>query len=551
MAIEYWSHFSPIRPVDLVVADVRFKDDTSPLASLVSLLSKRAPDAKDFWLPTGLGHLKGFAAIARATGSPIGIAVHTAEMSQWRDFIASEEPVLNTLAFIAAHEIGELAAMLGEGDKIRHDSRKLESCWEWLERNTKIDWIPAVFIALASFRQSLKGKNAPPEEWRRLAKWCDDMKREPKPLASNDCGLPLALGDNTQDRISFCSLFGDVEQKKSGFRFDLDLLPERCFNLESDANFFLLDNDHFPRIGSLIHELGSLNYAYEAALAILKAFPTPNEAFALGNSISALPGSQRGLASALAILLKSIEREHEIFEKWAEGYRDYKFDLKECRFESDSTEADKSKTLLGLVSACEKVLRQRRQDSLTADEIMDVLAERIDGLSAKSFQLALSILVSINIVASVETGGTIRLSDGNWAGGAAALIETAVPPVPVNDVKKSLMMPDILVGSPFQYLAVTFGGLRAHELYYKHKANRKDVNTNVIGREVANGFGFMRDRDKDEATIGRELLTRFWDGDATWFPGLNDICRLYVKEELGWDEAGSWPHWLHKIIGPR
>jgi hypothetical protein len=80
-ARSFWLAFNPTLTPDLVLADVDFeKDDTSPLHDWAH--EKRSH------IPTGLTHCKPFAAIARATGRPISIQLHTANAGQWRHMLS-------------------------------------------------------------------------------------------------------------------------------------------------------------------------------------------------------------------------------------------------------------------------------------------------------------------------------------------------------------------------------------------------------------------------------------------------------------------------------
>ena len=76
-ALKLWSRSRVSSAPDLILGDVLFEcDKTTPFARAVSALRGEAETvAIDTPIPTGLSHLKPFAALARASGKPIGIAV--------------------------------------------------------------------------------------------------------------------------------------------------------------------------------------------------------------------------------------------------------------------------------------------------------------------------------------------------------------------------------------------------------------------------------------------------------------------------------------------
>src|ERR1035437_3200630 len=72
VAIEFWNGFEASERIDLITADVRFTaDHTSPLWYDETFRNPNDAEREEFLIPTGLSHVKPFAAIARATGRPI------------------------------------------------------------------------------------------------------------------------------------------------------------------------------------------------------------------------------------------------------------------------------------------------------------------------------------------------------------------------------------------------------------------------------------------------------------------------------------------------
>lgn len=63
------------------------------------------------------------------------------------------------MGFLAAHEIGELVAILGDAAIFGGDARpdqRLECCWEWLRGNHKPTFGGAFRIAIESHRRKLR-----------------------------------------------------------------------------------------------------------------------------------------------------------------------------------------------------------------------------------------------------------------------------------------------------------------------------------------------------------------------------------------------------------
>ena len=68
----YWQHFDMAYMPDIIVSDINFEDDvTTPLQRL---RSNDHGDKRKSGIPSGIMHLKPFAAMARSLGRPIEVA---------------------------------------------------------------------------------------------------------------------------------------------------------------------------------------------------------------------------------------------------------------------------------------------------------------------------------------------------------------------------------------------------------------------------------------------------------------------------------------------
>ncbi len=218
-ALQFWTAFDYDEVPDLVLADVRFIEDrTSPL----SLLFK----PNENYIPTGLSHLKAFAALARALGKPIGVCARTIDAELWQEQISSNRPENRAMGYLAMHEIGELAAILGDGKAILGDTddkqQHIDNCRAWLRQNSETAFEEGLRKAVRDYRRSLfkslTRAERPsifirPPHYAELMGWCERMRHEPHPLdPEHDIGLELTYHNGQRDILSLASLFADYDK---------------------------------------------------------------------------------------------------------------------------------------------------------------------------------------------------------------------------------------------------------------------------------------------------------------------------------------------------
>jgi hypothetical protein len=550
-AIEFWTQFDEGTKVDLVTADIRFTADrTTPLLFDPTLRRGEGPQQSgEFLIPTGLSHLKPFAAVSRAGGRPLGIAIHTADVHGWKVRLTSGNIPGRLMAYLAAHEIGELAAILGHRLDLANKANEdvLEICWGWLSNHTCGTFGEAWPRALQNYRQHLvnhaftaeslvrKGRAGLgelksgfvmvlPNEWTRLAAWCEGMKRSEGGaiLGNDDPGFAFLLSSRSRERISFKSLFADAHMSLPG-SFDLqsDALPTGCFDLEPRNSSFSLDDLGCPQIGAFLMEFRDPAEAYRMAVGALDMFPVEERAsIKLGEVLTAETcGSLFRLARFLAILFQVIRRDRSVVESWESAYERYAWDMAGAGFRSDMMDSDApslKQVMLG-VSECIGSF----QDGFTAEAVLDSYnasrrAGQRERASRKTIELCVRILESMGMV-------FYREEDREYDVNELRLQSDMTPPVPA-------MLPDGLIGAsdvrsqetgPFLRDVFGYGGTTP--------------NDNQIGRFVAEALGV-------ETRRGRELLSEFRDGAApTW---IKEICRVYATNKLLWQRADWWPRAL-------
>jgi hypothetical protein len=523
LAIEYWRSDPGKRHPDLVVADVLFdQDPTTPLNWA----------AEDNLVPTGLSHIKPFAAVSRVTGVPIGIALHTANPGLWENLIIGDGPG-RRMAQLAAHEIGELAAILDDSENILDLplEDRIRWCWLWLHSRSRGRFRPALAVALENYRsrmvQLARGGGAEsdprkmsimvlPQEWVRLSHWCEEMSRAPRPLGEADPALTYIRRDGIADCVSMISLFADV-------RDDLcdiftDVLPPACFDVRPVKEAWKLDEQGYPRIGGFLHELKHLTSAVDEAVSILLDNFPPFPA-RLENKLSQVGGTASStLARGLAILFQVIWRDHENFKTWSDYFKDYEWDVNHFEFKSIRT----TSTSLGEVWRTLQSYVVGKGTRFSVDDIFEEAeAEILQGVPVAVRRWYFDLLLRAGVIRPESSVGDPRTF---WPTG----IRVEVPPVP--DV----------IPRGIQLLGIdTRGYLRDVFGFGMEFGPGKSNDDNIIGRLINAAFGSGGAVD---ARAGREFLSRFLEGNTQ--PWIAEVCRDFAVRVLSWRDTTTWPRYL-------
>lgn len=571
-AMAFWTLQKGAPEVDLVISDVRFDDDTSPLVTGWNL-------PRGAWLPTGLSHFKAFAALARATGRPLGVGLHTKEPRIWRKLSDEQDPFFRLMANLAAQEIGELAALLGEGAEVNCDA---DSCWRWLEDRTfdATEFREAVPYALADFRKKLGACRLLPRDYERMVEWCGSMEAfaaagsgTAKPLDDGtDRGFPVMFPDGTHQLLSLRSLFADVLLKRPRFQFEREGLPRHCFALQPDDAFYSLDGEGNPKIGALVYQCGEYGRAAMKALEILNRLapePGRNTPLTLADARRAVDATW--LPTALAVLFQDIYREWQLFQAWRPLYQEHEWHPIADSFGPRTD--DETKTLrswLKKVSKCvsagssishEDVMAMfeaagfDRNDPLGLEADSDLLLlddediddedllpeEREEEDSKDCTQPAkrrgwvgtrrcIDLLTKMGVLELIP--GTRR-----YGPGSQAFSPVATPPVPKwlprNFMKLSELGPT--VGTEDDRLLNPNAALKRMFGYHR-KANGKEDTNSMIQHALVKGLGLSGD---SEATSFMEWFRR----GAPQIGWVKEACRDYARQ-LPWDDETGWPESL-------
>jgi hypothetical protein len=553
-SIEFWSKFNENVKIDLVTADIRFTaDKTTPLLYDISFQrSEESQQSGEFLIPTGLSHVKPFAAIARAGGRPLGVAIHTADVDGWKARRASPNIAARVMAYLAAQEIGELAAILGDRLDLVDKSKEevLEACWSWLSRRTYTTFNEAWPRALESYREYLvrkafraessaqKGETGSgelkngfvivlPTDWIRLAAWCERMKRagEGAVLQNDDPGFRFLLRDGSRETISFRSLFADAHL---ALPYPVDLkseaLPRECFDLKLRESAFKLDDKMRPQIGAFLMEFKDPAEAYKLAVEALDYFPVEARApKKLGDILTVEKcGSLVQLARLFAILFQVVRRDRSIVEAWENAYERDAWDMTEACFRLEIADSGKPSLKQIVQRVSERV--GSFQDGFTTESLLEsynLSLRDCDQARAgrETIECCTRILESLGLVFYREED---KLYDVNeWRP-----VSEAIPPVPTILPDGVIEVGDVRSQDTGPFLRDVFG-------------YGSPPNDNQIGRFIGEALGVEAARAARE---GRQFLSEFRDGAAPIW--IKEICRIYATDKLLWPRAESWPRAL-------
>jgi len=333
-SLQFWQNISHDSPLDLIVSDVQFQRSGSPMQEGQDVL--RAP--------LGLTHFKPLAAYVVSRGRPFGFALHTGDHGYWFNTRNSEDDQERLLARLAFHEIGEIAAILKQGEtivdsfKLESDEAVLKAANNWFESlffssgktlNTFADAQP---LSLSNYRRSLSEAYVRPSSWTFLRKWLSGLenkkRKRQKCILEEDVGIEFILPDGRIDKIRLRSIFADFEN--GVYDFDLTNLSSACFPIEYDENFNSLTENGFPKIGALLSACGSFSKAYHDAVIQAEHIDLPQSLFdrtankrlfahdgGTPTSIGKLKSTELdGMAIGLTILFKYVEIQKWLQDNW-------------------------------------------------------------------------------------------------------------------------------------------------------------------------------------------------------------------------------------------
>lgn len=522
MAVQYWKQGRFETPPDLIISDVQFVDKSSPMASMGTNLK----------LPTGLSHFKLFAALARLRGGPVGVALHTADPMLWEMSARSDDPVERLLGLLAAHEIGELAALLGDAEGIPEGGA--EACWAWLKQARNMHFNEAIPVALEGYRRRLGEVTILPDDHARLACWCAGMqenaRNNPRGRVyldeSNDIGIPIFRLDGTRDIVSIRSVFADVSLKSLGFTFDLTGLEADTFALDDDPEFYRLTEAGMPKIGALVAACGNLTRTYSQALCVLGTFP-PIRIEASDVSLTKFIKDNviTDQAAALAILLQHVAYNHKLDELWRAAFVSCGYDPARDVFCSE--------TDVTLQTWLDRVYRIAKSsiDELSLGDFKNRLNENaaeFGRVSKAGLTRLLALLVSLRWLVSDPDTAEYRATK--------AAVTGDIPRLPADTPEGFLLVSgltdDYQDGNDLREIPGVMLHLFGHD---EASPFRRSDNHNGLPRIIASGF----------ALDSNDAATRFLDAfrEGTMPGWVREICRQFARQLPDWDQA-RWPTWL-------
>lgn len=547
-ALQFWTMFNPGEVPDLVVADVRFIDDQSSPLSLLF-------DPKENYIPTGLSHLKPFAALSRVLGKPIGVCARTIDDKLWRQQISSSRPENRAMGYLAMHEIGELAAILGDGKAIRGDTdekqQHINNCDKWLQQNSATEFEQGLRKAVRDYRRSLfrllTTTQTPslfvrPPHYAELVGWCERMRKVPHPLDSqHDIGLELTYYNGYRDIISLASLFGDYDRIA-----DKALDPESFATAGPvDPEPWALDDDARPRIGTYLQRLGSLNEAVDTAAQAFRiyeaSFPLPENYEPKSLAALKTEYGYSDLTVGLIVLFQFVRLEQRKVEQWEDRFVHERWDTKNLRFIS-SANRDPGDSLLRMLQKLVNLIRKLDLDPEDHwftrldlfDEYPDEWVRGINVLQgdhdAEWVKWHFKRLVEAEILdCSIENGDERYSLNPKWRKPSQSLRG----PIPAPK-----RLPKVVVSS-------TSGKSGPREpkrvQQLKQSLGYEPDDYNSVERVLADAFGGLISSTEREK-VGRKIINNFEKLSLPFF--LLDHCRHYASRYLEWPEE-KWPVWMH------
>jgi len=535
-SLRYWAGVQAGTHPDLVVCDVLFDWDMSTPLNW---------DATDTQVPTGLSHLKPFAAVSRTAGRPLGVGIHTANPRIWEAL--NGDAATQRMAALAAHEIGEVAAILGDDELVEELEHlmstsdwpntgsplpaALEACWKWLERRSSSHFDGALKRAVLDYRRllamqtSANGEDARPRsfvlpsDWVRLMKSCEALKTQPTNLRDSDIEVPFRGWDSGSDCILLSSLFADVHDI-------LDVvLPASCFEpsactaaggTASGTKPWELDASGRPQVGAYLASLGSLGRAYDQAVQALGSFVVrpikPGDVPRHLREVVADQGSGP-LARGLVVVLQWVRREFENRRLWQEAYQSNDWNRQKQEFGCGA-----GTTLEEWIRRLQNLVRGRRTAFYRADAFeeaqWDPAGDPSFNPDATWVRWHFDRLVDLGVL-DYDAG----LDEYRWQHSSSD-----IPPVPsplptgldwVGAHAKNYLRDALGFGAPFGPMG---------------------DNPHAIGQIVRQAFWLSTEAQ------GRSFVDQFMEGDAPIW--LAEVAREFARDTLGWKDERTWPRCL-------
>jgi hypothetical protein len=560
-ALHFWSSFQGGEMPDLVVADVRFAlDRTTPLSMLFK------PDDNE--IPTGLSHLKPFAVLARALGLPLGVSARTMMgRALWEAQIASSEPEKRAMGYLAVHEIGELAAILGDGAEILNGGadrrQRIDNCLKWLKNNSATEFEDGLRKAVRDYRRRLfRLLIAPdasnvfvrPSHYAELMGWCERMRENPQPLdPQHDIGLELTYHNGKRDIISLASLFADFDKittkalEPSSYRSDKHRVAEP----------WKLDDDGRPRICDYLRRLGSLKTAFENAAEAVHAYrvvaPLPDNYQPLSLATLKNRHGYTALTAGLIVLFQFVRIEQNKVEQWEYSFERDSWEPRKLQFISGKIDPDNNlrRTLQKLIVLIRRYTEandvENGDNTFTRSDLFDEFPDEwVRGISVNRgdhdrewVQWHFERLVDAHVLRHKVVAGedSYTLNTG-WRRSQSKL---NAPPAPRR-------LPRLVAGKGVGAKDSDREPNRVQWLRLSLGYTRDDFNSveRVLGdafggSEINRHAGREAEKAAVKAKVGRAILNSLEKLELPFY--LLDICREYATVYLKWPRE-KWPKWL-------
>jgi hypothetical protein len=460
------------------------------------------------------------------------------------------------MGYLAMHEIGELAAILGDGKAILGDTdekqQHIDNCRAWLRQNSETAFEEGLRKAVRDYRRSLfkslTRAERPsifirPPYYAELMGWCERMRNEPRPLDSeHDIGLELTYHNGHRDTLSLASIFADYDKiadkelDPSSFATDGSRIPEP----------WALDDDARPRIGIYLERLGSLNEACDAAAQAVSIYeaasPLPENY--VPKTLAALKTDcgYSDLTLGLIVLFQFVRIEQSKVEKWEDSFVHDGWDAKNLRFVSSADREPPDsllRTLQKLVILIRKLEPELDDHKFTRFFLFDefpsgwvtkITVDRGEH-DATWVKWHFKRLVEAGILdCGIESGEEQYMLTPAWRKSTQSLSAPVPAPRRFPSVASASSNGQLKEPNRVQQLKLSLG-------YAKDDFNS-------VERVLADAFGGLSGKKgtgNERVKVGRAILNNFEGPTLPFF--LLDLCRQYAARHRAWPPE-KWPVWM-------
>lgn len=521
-AQEYWGGENLLP--DLITSDVLFASDQSTPLSKIPVDTSHAHIA-----PTGLSHLKPFLVLGR-NAKHLGIGIKTAHTDLWAHEKLSSHPMV----LLAAHEIMEISAILGD------PVHAIDECWEWLREHSDGEHATSQSSALSDFRRKLivrSDENSPQfspvilpdSSWFKTLDTLESLisadEEEFGDAIINsrilEQSITLLSPSGERDPILLRSIFADSPDFKNAkpADFKLQSFAQRYFLGQSQEKIDQILGDQelssafeeqerrfsgnlqsAPAVGVFLKLIGRFPQAYGEAVDL-----TQGRTQDTGNHLV------RAVAAFLARVKISFERQQSQLTI-AKGVdrEDFIFFLSKQR--ANSIEGTWQPTLSYF--------------DLTK-RVFDIICDQ----DSYDFEIAETLSISLH----VDTENTPHTEDGKALVGVIDRLVQRDHIMKNKDNAYTCLRKTLAIGDLMS---------QGKKISTADVGSILGVSDTQLHYSIGSAFGGLGGVERNEKNVfrsaGTDIKKRYWRKPPIW---LSEVMQSYAETELNW-ESNLWPKWL-------